>query len=342
MNACTENPSCRLRTVRNPETNLRLHQDIRANQETYRPTCKAISTKPTRSCLHYPFRTPSTPYSTPMADIETAKRNAAIRAVADHFDPKFRCIGIGSGTTIVYVVEAITDLKVDTSNITFVPTGYQSRQVIVRAGLTPIAFDSLPKGVLMDVAFDGADEIDEDLNCIKGGGACLYQEKLVATHARKFICVADHRKLQPRLLTKWPTIPIEAEPLAASTVIEALEDLGSQSPFIREGHISKAGPIKTDQDNFIIDAPFQTLLIPSDLEKNGVKGRGEGGVWEVEALAKEIKSIEGVLSVGLFVGVNGAEAAAQGKRLGGQKPVAAYFGMDDGEVIVKNAKTFNN
>lgn len=51
-------------------------------------------------------------------------------------------------------------------------------------------FDSLPPSDLIDVAFDGADEIDNDLNCIKGGGACLYQEKLVATQAKKFICVA--------------------------------------------------------------------------------------------------------------------------------------------------------
>lgn len=301
--------------------------------------------KARRSLLSHSFHPPTTPYSTSMAEIESAKRNAATRAVADHFDPSARYIGIGSGTTIVYVVEAITNLKLDLSSINFVPTGDQSRQVIVRAGLTPVAFDSLPRGVLMDVAFDGADEIDEDLNCIKGGGACLYQEKLVATHAKKFVCVADHRKLQPRLLTKWPSIPIEVEPLAAYTVIEALEGLGSKGPFIREAHGSRAGPIKTDQDNFIVDAPFSTLLIPSDLgnsESNGKKGRGEGGVWEVEALAKEIKSIEGVLSVGLFVGFNGAEAAAGGKRLGGQKPVAAYFGMVDGEVTVRTAKKSNS
>lgn len=123
-------------------------------------------------------------------DIEKAKKNAAQRAVADHFDRNAKYIGIGSGTTIVYVVEAIQALGIDTSRIRFVPTGYQSRQVIISAGLTPIAFDSLPRGALMEVAFDGADEIDDDLNCIKGGGACLYQEKLVATHARKFICVA--------------------------------------------------------------------------------------------------------------------------------------------------------
>ncbi|KAL8864168.1 MAG: hypothetical protein Q9174_007443, partial [Haloplaca sp. 1 TL-2023] len=120
-------------------------------------------------------------------DIETAKRNAAIKAVADHFSPSFRYVGIGSGTTIHYVVDAIKALKdprID--HIHFVPTGYQSRQVIYNAGLTDIKFDSLPKGAMIDVAFDGADEVDEDLNCIKGGGACLFQEKLVATHARKF------------------------------------------------------------------------------------------------------------------------------------------------------------
>ena len=125
--------------------------------------------------------------------IETAKKHAAIRAVKDHFDPKAEYVGIGSGSTIVYVVEAIQALPEDLSHIKFVPTGYQSRQVIVQHGLTPIAFDSLPPNRLIDVAFDGADEVDEDLNCIKGGGACLYQEKLVASHSKKFICVAGTR-----------------------------------------------------------------------------------------------------------------------------------------------------
>lgn len=127
----------------------------------------------------------------PSTPIEIAKRNAAQRAVHEHFDPRARYIGIGSGSTIVYVVEAITALEYpNTSNILFVPTGYQSRQVIYNAGLKDVKFDSLPKDVLIDVAFDGADEVDEELNCIKGGGACLYQEKLVATQAKKFICVA--------------------------------------------------------------------------------------------------------------------------------------------------------
>lgn len=294
----------------------------------------------------------------PLDPIESAKRAAAIRAVADHFDPSASYIGIGSGSTIVYVVDAIKQLSnPSTSSISFVPTGYQSRQVIYRAGLRDVKYDSLPPGQLIDVAFDGADEVDEELNCIKGGGACLYQEKLVATKARKFVCVADHRKLQPRLLSKWKTIPIEVEPLAANTVLSALERLGSTGPVLREGPLSKAGPIKTDQDNFIIDAPFSTLLLQADLPPgqqmisprvkgegveglgmiNGEVGRGKGGQWLVEELAREIKLIEGVLSVGLFCGVNGEEVLAKGGSSGGQKPVAAYFGMPNGDVVIRRA-----
>lgn len=121
--------------------------------------------------------------------IESAKRAAAIQAVAENFDPAASHVGIGSGTTIVYVVEAIKERSTN-PHVRFVPTGYQSRKVVEQAGLTPISFDSLPEDLMLDIAFDGADEVDEDLNCIKGGGACLFQEKLVAEKAKKFICVA--------------------------------------------------------------------------------------------------------------------------------------------------------
>lgn len=113
---------------------------------------------------------------------------------------------------------------------------------------------------------------------------------------------------------------------------------------MREGHIAKAGPIKTDQDNFVVDAPFPTLLTLEDVE--GGKGKGDGkaekGRWEVEALAREIKLVQGVLEVGLFVGRNGVQVAADGEAGGGQKPVAAYFGMEDGSVVVREAKERNS
>ncbi len=149
----------------------------------------------------------------------------------------------------------------------------------------------------------------------------------------------DHRKLRPRLLTSWPTIPIEVEPLATPRVLRILHTLGSPSPTVRSNPLAKAGPIKTDQDNFIVDAPFPTLLTQTDVEQgdNG-DGKGEGGMWEVEALAREIKLIQGVLEVGLFVGRNGVEVQRDGDEGGGQRPVAAYFGMEDGRVEVRRAK----
>jgi ribose 5-phosphate isomerase A len=112
---------------------------------------------------------------------------------------------------------------------------------------------------------------------------------------------------------------------------------------VRTGTLSKAGPLKTDQDNFIVDAPFQPLMIPKDIQKanslhethQGPSGQGEGGKWEVERLTREIKMIEGVLSVGIFSGEDGVEAQARGAKLGGQKPVAAYFGMTDGGVVLR-------
>lgn len=122
--------------------------------------------------------------------VEAAKRAAAKTAVANHYPNDARWVGIGSGTTIVYVVEAIKALGLDNAATRYVPTGYQSRQLIVNAGLTAVEFDALPVGTVLDVAFDGADEVDDDLNCIKGGGACLFQEKIVAMQSKEFICVA--------------------------------------------------------------------------------------------------------------------------------------------------------
>ncbi|TAQ85446.1 hypothetical protein B7494_g6240 [Chlorociboria aeruginascens] len=276
--------------------------------------------------------------------VEASKRRAAYKAVEDYFDPSYKYIGIGSGSTVVYVVEAIAAKGRDiTSKMIFVPTGDQSKQIIIESGLPLGSIDSLPpvhisdqkmsgqaalsvatglhdlalkgKRESLDVAFDGADEIDEDLNCIKG----------------------DYRKLQPRLLTSWKTIPIEIAPLAAPTIKRILITLGSPDPKIRQGGTAKAGPVVTDNGMWIMDAPFPPLLIPSDL-KGGEEGNGENGIWEVHTLGRRLKRITGVLEVGLFYGRNGTEVANAGEEGGGQKPIAAYFGMENGEVEIRLAK----
>jgi ribose 5-phosphate isomerase A len=114
-----------------------------------------------------------------------------------------------------------------------------------------------------------------------------------------------------------------------------LKELGSIHPAIRLSTLAKEGPLKTDQGFFIIDAPFPPLLLPSDV-KAGKDGSGAAGVWEVETLSQKIKQIPGVLEVGIFSGVTGPQAQAAGAT-GGQKPVAAYFGMPDGSVSVRKA-----
>lgn len=274
--------------------------------------------------------------------VELAKKAAAAQAVNDHLLPSHKFVGIGSGSTVVYVVDAIVAKgPAFYGGMTFIPTGSQSKGLIRAAGLTLSNLDERPivdgKLVTLDVAFDGADEVDDDLNLIKGGGACLFQEKLVAIAAKKFIAVADYRKRSSRLCMKWKSIPIEVLPLAAPDILARLQAMGSLNPIVRAGLPSKAGECVTDNGMWIIDAPFSPLLLPGDLtEVLDGTGRNHTG-WEVSKLAQELLSLPGVVEIGLFYGFNGDQAVALGKESRAQKPVAAYFGAADGSVDVQTA-----
>lgn len=208
-------------------------------------------------------------------------------------------IGIGSGSTVIYAVERILE-RDDTDDIIFVSTGFQSKELINGGGLQLGEIDAHP---VIDVAFDGADEVDSNLQCIKGGGACLFQEKLVASCAKKFVIVADYRKNSAQLGEKWHQgIPIEIVPLAHAKVIRDLVKLGAIEPALRMGGKAKAGPVLTDNGNFIIDAPFKLGVEPHEL-------------------LQAIKSLCGVVECGIFAGM--AEVA--------------YFGNEDGSVDVRYA-----
>jgi ribose 5-phosphate isomerase A len=126
-------------------------------------------------------------------------------------------------------------------------------------------------------------------------------------------------------------------PLAAPTIKRILITLGSPDPKIRQGGAAKAGPVVTDNGNWIIDAPFPPLKLERDLAP-GDKGDGEHGTWEPHMLGRRLKRIVGVVEVGLFYGRNGIQVHNAGEEGGGQKPVAAYFGMENGEVEVRIAK----
>jgi ribose 5-phosphate isomerase A len=151
----------------------------------------------------------------------------------------------------------------------------------------------------------------------------------------------DYRKLSDRLGEKWKAgIPIEVDPFFARDLIADLKDMGALDPRVRLGLPAKAGECVTDNGNWLIDAPFKPLLLPEDLIRLSVDGMGADGVWEISALAAALNNLPGVVETGLFYGVNGVEAEASakaGKRQLAQKPVAAYFGMDNGQVQIRKA-----
>lgn len=227
--------------------------------------------------------------------IEEGKKNAAFRAVEENV-VNGMILGIGSGSTVVYAVEKLKSLVYEENlSVKCIPTSFQSYQLIVENGLNLTSLDQNPN---IDLDIDGADEIDENLNLIKGGGGCLVQEKIVASNSRTMIIIADFRKKSKKLGEGWKKgVPIEVIPLAYVPIIEKLKKMGA-SPKLRMAQ-AKAGPLITDNGNFIIDADFGIIDNPSKINT-------------------EILNIPGVVDTGLFVGMANK----------------AYIGQKDGTVLI--------
>lgn len=218
--------------------------------------------------------------STSVNLVEQSKKLCAYAAVDENLKPNHKVIGIGSGSTVVYVAERIGQLS-NKSDFICIPTGFQSKQLIIDNGLR---LGGLEENSIIDIAFDGSDEIDSNLNLIKGGGACLLQEKLVADSAKEFVIVADDRKNTGVLGKGWKKgVPIEVIPNAYNKILNELTQLGGNAK-VRPGEPAKAGPVITDNGNFIIDCDF-----------------GEIEVSNVDQLNSKIKAMVGVVETGLFV-----------------------------------------
>ncbi|KAB0379617.1 hypothetical protein FD755_007401, partial [Muntiacus reevesi] len=152
----------------------------------------------------------------------------------------------------------------------------------------------------IDLAIDGADEVDADLNLIKGGGGCLTQEKIVAGNASRFIVIADFRKDSKNLGDQWHKgIPIEVIPMAYVPVSRTVTQKFGGAIELRMA-VNKAGPVVTDNGNFILDWKFDRVHKWSEVNT-------------------AIKMIPGVVDTGLFI--NMAERV--------------YFGMQDGSVNMR-------
>ncbi|KAG7511226.1 ribose-5-phosphate isomerase [Solea senegalensis] len=229
---------------------------------------------------------------------EEAKKLAAHAAVDNHVQNN-QVVGVGSGSTIVYAVDRLAErVRQEKLNIVCVPTSFQARQLILQHSLTLSDLDRHPE---LDVAIDGADEVDADLTLIKGGGGCLTQEKIVAGCAKHFVVIADFRKDSKSLGEQWKKgVPIEVIPMAYVPVSRAIVKCFGGEVNLRMA-VSKAGPVVTDNSNFLLDWKFE-----------------RAHNWKEVNTA--IKMIPGVVDTGLFVGM--AERA--------------YFGMEDGSVQVRD------
>lgn len=189
-------------------------------------------------------------------------------------------VGLGTGSTTAYTIQFLGDrLKSgELKDIIGIPTSFQAEVLAKQYGIPLTTLDAVDH---IDIAIDGADEVDPQKNLIKGGGAAHTREKIVDYLADQFIVVVDSSKIVDQLGSSFP-VPVEVIPMAIAPVMRAIEKLGGK-PELRMG-VKKAGPVITDQGNMVIDVKFDTIDNPSDLEKT-------------------LNNIPGVLENGIFVGV---------------------------------------
>ena len=211
-------------------------------------------------------------------DLQTQKKqivaDAAVKKVEDGM-----IIGLGSGSTAALMIKSLAkQIKSGKlKNIKGVPTSFQSEVLALELGIPLIDLASVSQ---IDLAIDGADEVDPNFQLIKGGGACHVREKLVASKANKLLIVVDETKLVQNLNLVFP-LPVEVLPSAWKQVKDTILKMSGVSTLRMA--TKKAGPVVTDQGNLILDVLFN------------------GGIKDPKDLEILINNIPGVLENGLFV-----------------------------------------
>jgi len=188
-------------------------------------------------------------------------------------------LGLGSGSTAALMIKSLADeiRSGKLQNIRGVATSFQSEVLALELNIPLIDLASVSQ---IDLAIDGADEVDPGFQLIKGGGACHVREKLVASKAKQLLIVVDESKLVKKLNQSFP-LPVEVLPNAWKQVQEVISEMNSSSALRMA--TKKAGPIVTDQGNLILDVLFN----------DGIKNPKE--------IEMSINNIPGVLENGLFV-----------------------------------------
>ena len=210
--------------------------------------------------------------------IQMAKQKAALEAVK-HVKDGF-VVGLGSGSTAAFAIEALGEqVRKGNLHILGVPTSSQAFQVAVE---NKIPITTLDEHQVIDVTIDGADQLTPELILIKGGGAALAREKIVASASKLNVIIADQPKKVKLLGENNQFVPIEVLPFALPIVKETIVAMGGK-PVVRECK-GKLGPIITDNGNAVIDAYFGEIVNPAEL-------------------AVKVKMVPGVIETGFFIGL---------------------------------------
>jgi len=194
--------------------------------------------------------------STPTYETEVAalKRAAAFAAVDEVEDGML--VGLGTGTTANFAIAALGQRVAWGLRVTTIATSLATGRAAIAAGLPVLPFDTLAK---LDLAIDGADELDPQLRAIKGKGGAMLREKIVAAAAARMILIVDAGKQVPRL--GRGVLPVEVLPFAAAFVSDRIEHLGATVSRRMTGDSS----YRTDQDNVVLDCRFHSIDDPQEL-----------------------------------------------------------------------------
>lgn len=208
-----------------------------------------------------------------MSDLEQLKRQAAVAAVEYVKDGQL--VGLGTGSTARYAVLELGERIKAGLRIKGIPTSRETATLADQVGIPLLPEEG---AWALDVAIDGADQVDPYPNLIKGGGGALLKEKIVAASARQLIIVADHTKVAPALGAPVP-LPVEVIPFGWRSTARALEQLGCRAVLRERG----GRPFTTEAGHYIVDLYVQKIEDPAGMEAR-------------------VNMIPGVVENGLFVG----------------------------------------
>ncbi len=213
-----------------------------------------------------------------MSELQNQMKQAVADAAVEQFQDGM-VVGLGSGSTAALMIKGLGERLAagQLNDIVGVTTSFQGEVLAAELGIPLRSLNAVDR---IDLAIDGADEVDPSFQLIKGGGACHVQEKLVAARADRFIVVVDSTKLVERLNLGF-LLPVEVLPGAWVQIRQQLNAMGGEAELRMATR--KAGPVVTDQGNLVLDVRF------------------EGGIADPASLEKDINNSPGVLENGLFV-----------------------------------------